>query len=81
MTVDQENIIKILQNIFPSKEDFQSFKEELKQSNNEVLNSNDKIATELKNLRQEVSFFHIGQKRQDEVLGNHEIRLKTVEVR
>ena len=67
MALDQENIIKILQNIFPSKEDFQSFKEELKQSNNEVLNSNDKVVKELKDLRTEVSFFHIGQKRQDEV--------------
>lgn len=76
---NQTNIIEAIKLVV--RDEIQPIREEFSKKFNEILNSNDKIATELKNLRQEVSFFHIGQKRQDEVLNNHEIRLKTVEVR
>lgn len=79
--MDNQDIIRILQNVFATKEDFNKFSEKFGLKFDEVLNSNDKIATELKNLRQEVSFFHIGQKRQDEILGNHENRIKAMESR
>lgn len=78
---EQENFIKILQTVFTTKEDMENFKEEMKESNNKVLNSNDKIAREIKDLRQEVVVFHGGQRRQEDVLNNHEIRLKVVEAR
>ncbi|MEK7125758.1 MAG: hypothetical protein AAB880_02465 [Patescibacteria group bacterium] len=81
MTLDQENIIRILQDVFTTKQDFYKFSEKFDLKFDEILNSNDKIARELKDLRQEVSFFHIGQKRQDQTLNNHENRLKTVESR
>lgn len=78
---EQENLIKILQTVFATKEDIENFKEEMKESNNKVLNSNDHIAKELHDLRIEVTVFNAEQRQQNDILDNHEIRLKTVEAR
>ncbi|MDP1709646.1 MAG: hypothetical protein Q8L21_02050 [Candidatus Komeilibacteria bacterium] len=79
MTIDQENLIKILQSIFTTKEDLRQMRDDLADKMDVLLTANDKAAKEFKDLRTEVSFFHIGQKRQDEVLNNHENRIKIVE--
>ena len=76
---NQTNIIEAIRLVV--RDELKPIDEKFSLRFNEVLNSNDKIAKELKDMRTEMSFFHIGQKRQDEVLNNHEIRLKTVETR
>lgn len=76
---NQTNIIEAIRLVV--KDEIQPMREEFNLKFDEVLNSNDKIAKELKDMRTEMSFFHIGQKRQDEVLSNHENRLKVVESR
>lgn len=80
---NQDNILKAIKTIV--QEEVRPLEDRLTRKitdfKDEVLTSNDKIAKELKDLRTEVSFFHISQKRQDEVLNNHENRLKTVETR
>lgn len=57
----------------------QPLREEMREWKNDILNSNDKVAREIKDLRIEVTAFHGGQRRQDETLADHEHRIRRVE--
>lgn len=63
------------------KDEIHPLREEMEEWKNEILNSNDKVAVELKDLRQEVTMFNGGQRRQDEQLQEHSGRLTRVEAK
>ena len=58
---------------------FEEMDENMRQWKNELLNSNDKIATELQIIRSE-QIAHLGSRdRMDETLENHEVRIIKLE--
>ncbi|MBI4122528.1 MAG: hypothetical protein HY462_00855 [Parcubacteria group bacterium] len=75
----EENLLKVLQAVFVTKEEFYKFDEKFSLRFDEILNSNDIIAKKITDLYTEVASFHGGQMRQDDTLNNHEHRLKTIE--
>lgn len=76
---NQQNIFEVIKQVV--RDEMQPMRDEMHQFKDEILTSNDKIVKELKDLRQEVTMFNGGQRRQDDQLLEHDQRLSVVEAK